>query len=244
MAESPEFDMNIAIIPARGGSKRIPRKNIKLFAGKPIIYYPIKTALASDLFDSVVVSTDDDEIADLALDYGAKVPFKRCPELSGDHVPTAPVVLDALQHLINSGTKPKQFCCIYPTAVFMESSYLKSGFELISRKEVKTAFAVTTFPSPIFRALRLNSNGFVEMFWEEHLNTRTQDLPLAYMDAGQFYWGKTNPFLKEKELYSNRSMPIIIPRVLVHDIDTLEDWATAEKIFIALGLNKPFNRTA
>jgi pseudaminic acid cytidylyltransferase len=231
--------MNIAIIPARGGSKRIPGKNIKPFAGKPIIYYPITTAVASGLFDSVVVSTDDHEIADIATSFGAEVPFFRSAELSGDYIATAPVIVDALLHLKNKGIDPKNFCCIYPTAAFIKTTYLDAGYRLVKQDQVHAAIAVTSYPSPIFRALRLNSEGYVEMFWKEHLNTRSQDLPTAYMDAGQFYWGKTHQFLIEKNLYPRKAKPVMLPRYLVHDIDTLEDWETAEKIFIALSLDKP-----
>lgn len=231
--------MNIAIIPARGGSKRIPRKNIKPFAGNPIIYYPINAALDSGLFDSVMVSTDDHEIADIATSFGAEVPFFRSKELSGDHIATAPVIVDTLLHLKQNGINPKYFCCIYPTAAFIKTEYLKKGYHLVKQDQVDTAIAVTTFPSPIFRALRLNPEGYVKMFWKEHLNTRSQDLPTAYMDAGQFYWGKSGQFLIEKDLYSEKAKPVILPRYLVHDIDTLEDWETAEQIFTALSLDKP-----
>lgn len=230
--------MIVAIIPARGQSKRIPQKNIKLFAGKPIISYSIDVAKKTKFFDEIIVSTDSDEIARVSSSYGANIPFMRPAELADDHAPTALVIIHTLQWLKDRGKTVNYFCCIYPTAPFLNAKYLKKGFELLRGKNAVTAFSVTTFPFPIFRALKLAKTGYLEMFWPEYRDKRSQDLPEAYHDAGQFYWGNTEKFLRDKALYTKKSVPVVLPRLLVHDIDTMEDWETAEKMFIALGLNR------
>ncbi len=226
--------MNVAIIPARGGSKRIPGKNVKLFLGKPIIAYSIEAALDSNIFDKVIVSTDSDEIADVARSYGAEVPFYRPQELCDDHTETAPVICHTIQWLENNKSTPVFACCIYATAPFVEPLYIRKGFELINKYQSSTCFSVTTFPFPIFRALKINNNGSLEMFWPENELVRSQDLEEAYHDAGQFYWVDCKKFMNEPKLYAKDSCPVILPRYLVQDIDTYEDWEMAEYLFKAI----------
>jgi pseudaminic acid cytidylyltransferase len=223
----------IAIIPARGGSKRIPGKNIRLFAGLPIIAYSIRAAQQSQLFSRVIVSTDSEAIAQVARHYGAEVPFMRPSELADDYTDTDAVVLHALNWLIKSDDTPNYFCCIYPTAPFVRPDILRRGFELLVAANAATTFAVTTYPYTIFRSLRINDHGRVEMFWPENFSKRSQDLPHAYHDAGQFYWANTERYLIEKRLFSSDSLPVVIPRSLVQDIDTPEDWEVAEQIYLA-----------
>lgn len=223
--------MNVAIIPARGGSKRIPTKNIKHFAGKPIIAYSIEAAKVSGLFDKIFVSTDSEKIALIAKEFGAEVPFIRPKELSDDFTPTAMVLLHALKWLEGQGTPAKFACCIYATAPFVRPEYLKEGFRLIIRESVSAVFSVASFPFSIFRALNINEAGCLEMFWPEHELTRSNDLPEAYHDAGQFYWLDSKKFLKAKKVYSNDALPVIIPRYLAQDIDTPEDWEMAEVMY-------------
>lgn len=219
--------MNIAIIPARGGSKRIPRKNIKDFLGKPIIAYSIQTALNSKLFDKVIISTDDEEITKVAKEYGAEVPFIRPKEISDDFSSTNDVVKHAINWLTEQGTKIDYVCCIYATAPFVKQQYLKEGFKKLQHGDKSFAFSVTSFAFPIQRAIKIN-NGEVSMFDSQHLMSRSQDLEEAYHDAGQFYWGKLQAFLDDEIMFSEKSIPIILPRYLVQDIDTLEDWQRAE----------------
>jgi pseudaminic acid cytidylyltransferase len=224
----------VAIIPARGGSKRIPKKNIKIFADQPIIAYSINTAKDSNLFDRIILSTDSEEIAEIGKFYGAEVPFMRPPELSDDFTGTADVLIHSLNWLIEHDMHYPYFCCIYPTAPFLEKEYLLKGFYILRKTNASTAFSVTSFPYPIFRALKIDSNNRLKMFWPEHLHSRSNDLPVAYHDAGQFYWCDTNKFLKEKTVFSSDSIPVFLPRYLVHDIDTPEDWENAEILYLAL----------
>ena len=228
----------IAIIPARGGSKRIPNKNIKLFASQPIISYSIKAARDTDLFDRIIVSTDSEEIAEVAKTYGAEVPFVRPAELADDFSGTISVLLHALNWLCAHGFATYYFCCIYATAPFVQPEHVIEGFNLLKKRNASTAFSVTTFPYPIFRALKVSEDGRIAMFWPEHENSRSNDLPEAYHDAGQFYWGNTKRFLTEKKLFSSDSVPVILPRYLVQDIDTPEDWETAEKMYSVLQMDK------
>jgi len=231
---------NVALIPARAGSKRIPGKNIKPFAGQPIIAYSIKTAAASGLFSRIIVSTDSAEIAAVARSYGAQTPFMRPSGLADDFTPTADVVLHALNWLKAHESLPEFFCCIYATAPFLQPEYLKAGFErLRDAADAATAFSVTSFAYPIFRALELDAYGRLKMIWPEHLETRSNDLPEAHHDAGQFYWGRCRQFLTEKSLFSKNAVPVILPRYLVQDIDTPEDWKTAEYMFNALKSSEP-----
>jgi pseudaminic acid cytidylyltransferase len=227
-----------AIIPARGGSKRIPHKNIKLFCGKPMITYSIEAAIDSGIFDRIIVSTDSKQVASIAKDSGAEIPFMRPAELADDFTDTAPVLLHALNWLSGHGFTCDYFCCIYATAPLIQADYIIEGFNLIKQKKATTTFSVATFPYPIFRALKIDEDGCIEMFWPEHENSRSNNLPDAYHDAGQFYWVDTKRFLAEQKLFSSNSIPVILPRYLVQDIDTLEDWETAEKMFSALQLDK------
>lgn len=223
--------MNVAVIPARGGSKRIPDKNTKLFAGKPIMAYSIEAARASGVFDRIIVSTDSEKIARIAREYGADTPFMRPAELSDDFTPTAPVLMHTLEMLEESGFSPEYLCCIYATAPFVRPEFIVKGLELVMRDGVTSAFSVTTFPFPILRALGITKNGALKMRWPEYEMVRSNDLEEAYHDAGQFYWLEHSSFCREKKLYGSNAMPVILPRYLVQDIDTPEDWKTAELMF-------------
>lgn len=223
--------MNVAVIPARGGSKRIPRKNIKNFCGKPMIAWSIEAALKSGCFDSVIVSTDDEEIASVAQHYGAEVPFFRPPSLSDDHTPTIPVVQHAVNFLQGAGADVRYVCCLYATAPFVSSEDLLQGFNLIKEDTCDYVFSVTSYAFPIQRAIRVNEAGRVEMFQPDQFNTRSQDLEEAFHDAGQFYWGKTSSWQEGKKIFSPESKPLILPRYRVQDIDTVEDWVRAEAMF-------------
>ena len=223
--------MKLAVIPARGGSKRIPRKNIREFCGKPIIAYSIEAALASDFFDQVIVSTDDDEIASVARDFGAEIPFMRPAEIADDYTGTNAVVKHAIQWYQENSHSISLACCIYATAPFIRVEYLKEGHNKLTNSGKSFAFSVTSFPFPIQRAVYINQKGEVEAFWPEHINTRSQDLEKAYHDAGQFYWGHAQAFLNDETLYSPASIPIILPRHLVQDIDDMEDWIYAEQLY-------------
>ncbi len=220
--------MNVAMIPARGGSKRIPRKNIKEFLGKPIMAYSIEAAHAAGCFDKIIVSTDDEEIAEVARRWGAETPFMRPNNISDDHATTVDVIKHTLTWFADSGQPIDNICCIYATAPFVESSDLNQGLKVIKESSFDYAFSVTSFPFPIQRAVKLNDNGSVDMFYPEHLNTRSQELVEAYHDAGQFYWGKSSAFLADKPIFSPAAHGIQIPRKRVQDIDTPEDWESAE----------------
>ena len=223
----------IAIIPARGGSKRIPKKNIKLFHGKPLIAYSIEVAIKSKLFSKVIVSTDDEEIAKIARSYGADVPFIRPKELSDDFTGTGAVVNHAIEFLKAQGEKIDFVCTIYATAPFLQEKYLIEGFEKLKSSNAKIAFSCTSMPFPIQRTFKITDNERCEMFWPENFMTRSQDLEEAYQDAGQFYW--TNLNIDSNEIiFGKDSIPIILPRHLVQDIDTLEDWTRAEFMYEAL----------
>lgn len=217
-----------AIIPARGGSKRIPRKNIKPFNGKPMIAWSIDAAIASGCFDRIIVSTDDDDIADVARSYGAEVPFIRPKNLSDDLTGTMPVIAHAIELLAGHGTKVNDVCCIYATAPFVRAKDLSRGLELLQDSKADFAFAVTSFPYPIQRAIRISPENRVEMFEPRHYNTRSQDLEEAWHDAGQFYWGKASSWVAGKPVFQMDSIPVILPRYRVQDIDTPEDWQRAE----------------
>jgi len=223
--------MRLAIIPARGGSKRIPRKNILPFGGKPMIGWSIEAAYKSKCFDRIIVSTDDAEISMIAKKYGAEVPFIRPPELSDDHVGTIPVIKHAIEWINNNSIVVSEACCIYATAPFLQPGDIKNGLDQLIAGNADYAFSVTNYPFPIQRALRILPNNHVEMFNPEQFNTRSQDLEVAWHDAGQFYWGKSNSWLCEKKVFSSYSLPLILPRSRVQDIDTHEDWIHAELLF-------------
>lgn len=226
--------MNLAVIPARGGSKRIPRKNIKLFCGKPIIVWSIEAAIKSSCFDHVIVSTDDSEIAEIAIQHGAEVPFVRPLELSDDYVGTIPVIKHAVEWFKGIDNPADFTCCIYATAPFIRAADLQKSIDLIRLGNVSYVFSITAFPFPIQRALTLNGEGCVQMLQPEHYHTRSQDLPETYHDAGQFYCGRSSAWLEELPIFNSKSLPIVLPRYRVCDIDTIEDWKRAELMFRAL----------
>ena len=222
------------IIPARGGSKRIPGKNIRMFAGKPMIVHSIDAAKSSGLFDVILVSTDDPEVMEIAKSHGAEAPFCRPAELSSDHATTDSVIQHALGWLAEARELPEYACCLYATAPFVCAEDLCRGCEILRRQQAVTAFSVTTFPYSIFRALKVNDHGFVEMFWPENRLKRSQDLPEALHDAGQFYWLHVARYLTTPRLISDQSAPVPLPRFRVQDIDTEEDWRRAELMFCAI----------
>lgn len=226
--------MKVAVIPARGGSKRIPRKNIKEFCGKPMIAYSIEAALHSGCFDKIIVSTDDSEIAQVAKSYGAEVPFIRPKELSNDYTGTIPVIRHAIDWLVKQGSDPNLVCCLYATAPFVTAEYLQKGLQQLEETNAAYAFTVTSYAFPIQRAIKLNPELGVEMFDANNFNARSQDLEEAWHDAGQFYWGRVGAWLSEKIIFGADSTPVILPRHRVQDIDTPEDWERAEWLFKAL----------
>lgn len=226
--------MNIAVIPARGGSKRIPGKNIKLFAGKPVISYSIEAARQTGLFDRVIVSTDSDEIAAVASEFGAEIPFMRPTELADDFTPTADVLLHALSWFADQGALPATLCCIYATAPFVQPGFIRQGYELLMQSGATVVFSVASYPASIHRALKVEEDGRLAMVWPENELTRSNDLPECLHDAGQFYWLNAPRFQLEKRIYSNDARPVILPRYQVQDIDTRQDWITAELMYEAL----------
>lgn len=228
--------MRLAVIPARGGSKRIPRKNIKEFGGKPLIAWSIEAALKSKCFDRVIVSTDDVEISNVAKNYGADVPFIRPGNLSDDFTGTIPVIQHAIQSLSSDGTDFQEVCCLYATAPFVRPGDISRGLHELNLSDASYAFSVTKYPFPIQRAVRLNEEGRVQMFSPEMFSVRSQDLEEAYHDAGQFYWGKTQAWLRGTRIFSVESVPVHLPMHLVQDIDTEEDWIRAEWMFKAFAL--------
>lgn len=226
--------MKLAIIPARGGSKRIPRKNIKPFCGKPMIAWSIEAARASGCFDRIIVSTDDSEIAEVAKVWGAEVPFMRPAELSDDYTGTIPVIAHAVDWMSRKVDAVDFACCVYATAPFVLPEDLRRGFDVLLESGADYAFSVTRYPSPIQRAIRITAEQRVEMFSPEYFNTRSQDLEEAFHDAGQFYWGSRTAWLTGKPLFSRDAAPVLLPRHRVQDIDTEEDWMRAELMFTAL----------
>jgi N-acylneuraminate cytidylyltransferase len=226
--------MRLAVIPARGGSKRIPRKNIRPFHGRPMLAWPIAAASASGLFDRIVVSTDDPEIAEAARACGAETPFLRPAELADDHGGVAPVVRHAIEEL-GSSSAVDLACLIYPTAPTLRPEFLREGFEaLTARPDKAYALSVTSFPAPIQRGLRITPEGALAALHPEHRQTRSQDLEPAYHDAAQFCWGRTEAWLGGAPIFSEASLPVVLPRWLVQDVDTPEDWRRAELMFAAL----------
>ena len=223
--------MRLAIIPARGGSKRIPRKNVKSFCGEPMIARSIDAAKESGCFDRIVVSTDDEEIADIARLAGAEVPFLRPASLSDDYTGTIAVVAHAINELSMRGAMASHVCCVYATAPLLRPEDIKDGLESLNDSNCDYAFAVTSYAFPIQRAIRIRADGKIEMFAPDNFETRSQDLEEAFHDAGQFYWGMSKTWLANKPIFSSNSVPVIIPRHLVQDIDTPEDWRSAELMF-------------
>lgn len=225
--------MKIAVIPARGGSKRIPRKNVRPFCGKPMIAWAIEAAQASGCFDRVIVSTDDDEIAEVARCCGADVPFMRPTELADDHTPTIPVIAHAVRWTVEQGHTPDAVCCLYATAPFVQADDLRRGLALLQDACCDYVFTVTPYAAPIQRAVRITTEGRVQMFWPDQFNTRSQDLEPAYHDAAQFYWGLPQAWLAGRPIFSDDSVPLLLPRHRVQDIDTEEDWQRAEQMLAA-----------
>ena len=223
--------MRLAIIPARGGSKRIPRKNIRVFGGKPMIAWSIAAAQQSGCFDRIIVSTDDAEIAEVAQAYGADVPFMRPYELSDDYAGTIPVISHAIAWQNANGQAVSQACCLYATAPFVRACDLQRGLTVLKASQAKFAFSATTYAFPIQRAIRVTSEQRVVMFQPEHFATRSQDLEEAWHDAGQFYWGEASAWLASESLFDYSSTVVPLPRHRVQDIDTPEDWLRAELMF-------------
>jgi pseudaminic acid cytidylyltransferase len=226
--------MRLCVIPARGGSKRIPRKNIKEFYGQPMIGYSIKAALDSQCFDQVIVSTDDAEIAEVAKSFGAIVPFVRPDELANDDTATVPVIKHAIKWFDDQNQLPSEVCCLYATAPFVQADAIRKAYKKMMQEQVDYCFTVTSFASPIQRAIKVTAENRIEMFYPENLETRSQDLEESYHDAGQFYWGKAESFRQQKPLFSKDSTPYILPRHLVQDVDTPEDWRRAELMYQVL----------
>ena len=226
--------MIIAVIPARGGSKRIPGKNIRDFCGKPIIAWSIEAALATEMFDNIVVSTDDERIAEIASRHGAEVPFLRPAELADDHTGTNAVVRHAIEWFQENGQHIELVCCIYATAPFVQPRYLREAYDRLVSSDMEFAFSVTSFAFPIQRALRITNDGNMEPMWPEQALRRSQDLEEAWHDAGQFYWGNSEAFIQDLPMFASHSIPVVLPRHLVQDIDTEEDWHRAELMFEAI----------
>ena len=222
--------MNLCILPARGGSKRISRKNIKPFAGKPMIAHAIGLALDSGLFQHIVVSTDDDEIAEIARAHGAEVPFTRPAALADDHAPTAPVIAHAVTECESYGWKIDSVCCLYPCVPLLQLGDLKAGLDLLNESQAPYSFAIAEFSSAIQRALKRNEDGRTSPFELKNQSLRTQDLPPAYYDAGQFYWGTKNAWLTNPHIHAS-GVGVIVPHWRIVDIDTPQDWQRAEQIF-------------
>ncbi|TQV84147.1 pseudaminic acid cytidylyltransferase [Exilibacterium tricleocarpae] len=236
--------MKVAIIPARGGSKRIAGKNIKAFCGKPIITYSIELAINSGLFDRVVVSTDCREISAVALAAGAEVPFVRPPYLSDDHCATNAVIKHAVERLEQDGVDIDIACCLYATAPLLQVEDLQRGLAMLHESGAAFAFSITSFPFPVQRAITRDANGRIRPLYPQHIYSRSQDLPEAYHDAGQFYWGTRAAYLEEMDIFSPRAVGVVVPRDRVQDIDTPEDWAMAEKLYALQHLHGQSQQTA
>lgn len=234
--------MKLAVIPARGGSKRIPRKNIRCFYGKPMIAWSIEAAHRTGLFDRIVVSTDDMEIASVAKEYFAQVPFLRPAGLSDDFTGTGQVIAHAIQWHLAHDYEPEEICCIYATAPFLRSEDIKLGLEVLDHSKAEFAFSATSFAFPIQRAIKLQANGRVEMFDQSQFEMRSQDLPEAYHDAGQFYWGKRDAWLSGLPIFGPHSAAVKLPRYRVQDIDNIEDWKQAELMMAVLKKYKKHGR--
>ena len=223
--------MKLAVIPARGGSKRIPRKNVMPFCGKPMIAWSIEAALASACFDRIIVSTDDAEIAEVAKACGAEVPFMRPEALSDDHTGTIPVIAHVVEWMRAQGQKPELVCTLYATAPFVCGQDLQRGMHALKENDAEYAFSVTSYAFPIQRAVRITQEGRIQMLDPQQFATRSQDLEEAYHDAGQFYWGKAQAWVDGTPIFSERAVPVVLPRHRVQDIDTPEDWLRAELMF-------------
>ena len=225
--------MIVAIIPARKGSKRVPHKNIKKFYDRPMIGWPITTALNSGCFDQVIVSTDCKETSDIARRYGAETPFDRPENLADDFTPTSAVVKHAISWLAENRKEPSIVCCIYATAALISPSDLKNGLKALQEHDADFAISVSEYSHPIERALKCNQQGYIEMLDRQKQNVRSQDLMPAWHDAGQFYWGFTKSWKENKQFFAGKSVPLFLPANRAKDIDTKEDWKIAELLFAA-----------
>jgi len=223
--------MMLCVIPARGGSKRIPRKNIRDFCGKPMIAWSIETAIKSECFDRIIVSTDDEEIASVAKEYGAEIPFMRPAQLADDYTGTTAVIAHAIEWQNSHEEAADTVCCLYATAPFVQATDLQKGFDILKSSGAEYAFSVTSYAFPIQRAIRITQNQRVEMFQPENFDTRSQDLEEAWHDAGQFYWGSAAAWLANKPIFSSDAVPVLLPRHRVQDIDASEDWERAALMF-------------
>jgi len=219
--------MKLAIIPARGGSKRIPGKNIKNFLEKPIISYPIEAAIGCGLFDEVMVSTDCDEIARVSISYGACIPFIRSEKNSDDDSATADVLLEVINDYLNQGKSFDLICCIYPTALFADAEKLRTAYRLLQSSGADALMPVVPFSYPPLRGLTI-VNDYLEMKWPENEKTRSQDIEAIYHDSGQFYFLRTKAFLREKTLFCKKTIPMILSELEVQDVDNETDWKLAE----------------
>lgn len=228
--------MNIAIIPARGGSKRIPRKNVREFYGRPMIAWPISAAALSGLFDRILVSTEDQEIADIARHAGAEVPFARPTDLAGDHSVTTEVVRHALAWAVAEGWPVTAACCIYATAAFISADDLIAARKVLS-SEYDYVFPAVRYGHPPQRGFIDDGDGSPEFLQPEHRATRTQDLPPVFHDAGQFYWGTCDAWLEQRPFFGRSTRFIELPQWRAWDIDRPEDWTIAEQLFAAMREN-------
>tara|TARA_E500000178_G_scaffold356560_1_gene435480 strand:+ start:3515 stop:4216 length:702 start_codon:yes stop_codon:yes gene_type:complete len=224
----------IAIIPARGGSKRIPKKNIKLFRGKPIIYYAIKVAKKSKCFDRIIVSTEDNKIAIIAKKLGAEILFKRPKKLSTDYSRSTDVIKHAIKKLDELNIKFDYICNIYPTNPLLDYKNLIKGFNFIKSNKFNYVFAVSEYPYPIQRSFKIEKGVGVKMLFSKFRNQNSNNLEKIYHDAGQFYFGKKNSFLNDKQMFNRESFPIIIKKNHAWDIDDIDDWKIAENLFKSL----------
>ena len=224
---------NLCIIPARGGSKRIPRKNIRNFLGKPIIAYSIELAIKSGLFEEVMVSTDDKEIAEIAILHGARVPFMRSPQASNDRASTMDVIREVIaDYERQKNSMFEKICCVYPTAPLIKAEHLKAGYELLNKKGYYSVFPVVSFSYPIWRGLKLEESEKIKMIWPEFQNSRSQDLEKAYHDAGQWYWFNSQKI--NNNTFTENTGAIILDDMEVQDIDHLSDWKLAEMKYRAM----------
>ena len=220
--------MNVCVIPARGGSKRIPRKNIRDFCGQPMMAWSIQAAQQAGCFDRIIVSTDHTQIATLACEMGAEAPFQRPPHLADDHTTTQAVIVHAIDQLKSQGLNVDKVCCLYATAPLVQADDLRAGALLLERCTTETfVFSATRFPYPIQRAIRIDGHGRSSMFNPEHANTRSQDLEEAFHDAGQFYWARVQAWEGYNDIFSG-GLPLLVPQWRVQDIDTEDDWKRAE----------------
>lgn len=223
--------MKVAIIPARGGSKRIPLKNVREFCGKPIIGWSIEAAFSANIFDRIIVSTDDAGIAEVARSFGAEVPFVRPPDLADDFATTQAVISHAIKWLIEAGNDPSLVCCLYATAPFSQAKDIASAMGMLEASSHDFVMPVTSFPYPVERALVVNGDSELSMLDPAFVNARSQDLHEAFHDAGQFYCGRKDAWLDARSIFSAKTLALPLPRYRVQDIDTLEDWHRAELLF-------------